>query len=49
MEVQAPVNGSEAYNNGVPDSEFSVQIGGHGGELVDISTFFGLAEPTGEL
>ncbi|WWC72706.1 uncharacterized protein I206_106670 [Kwoniella pini CBS 10737] len=45
IEVQAPVNGSEAYNNGTPDSNFSLKIGGQGGELVDAAQFFGLSDP----
>nr|XP_019050972.1 hypothetical protein I302_01415 [Kwoniella bestiolae CBS 10118]OCF29902.1 hypothetical protein I302_01415 [Kwoniella bestiolae CBS 10118] len=45
IEVQAPVNGSEAYNNGQVDENFSVKIGGEGGELVDIAQFFGLSDP----
>ncbi|WRT70827.1 uncharacterized protein IL334_007826 [Kwoniella shivajii] len=48
IEVQAPVNGSEAYNNGQPDNNFSLKIGGQGGNLVDASEFFGLTDPTVE-
>lgn len=48
VEVQAPVNGSEAYNSGKPDPTFSVKIGGEGAELVDVTTFFGIADPAGE-
>jgi hypothetical protein len=48
IEVQAPANGSEAYNNGKPDPTFSVKIGGEGAELVDVTTFFGIADPVGE-
>jgi hypothetical protein len=48
IEVQAPVNGSEAYNNGKPDPNFSVKIGGEGAELMDVTTFFGIADPAGE-
>ncbi|WWC92424.1 uncharacterized protein L201_007381 [Kwoniella dendrophila CBS 6074] len=45
IEVQAPVNGSEAYNNGQVDPNFTIQIGGEGGNLVDASEFFGLSDP----
>ncbi|ODO10012.1 hypothetical protein I350_02237 [Cryptococcus amylolentus CBS 6273] len=45
VEVQAPVNGSEAYNNGVPAPDFTVKIGGKGAELIDVSQFFGIADP----
>ncbi|WVQ95315.1 hypothetical protein IAU59_002410 [Kwoniella sp. CBS 9459] len=45
IEAQAPVNGSEAYNNGTPDEEFHLKIAGQGGQLVDVTEFFGLTEP----
>ncbi|KAI0396753.1 alkaline phosphatase H [Xylariaceae sp. FL0594] len=48
VEVHAPVNGSEAYNDGVPDSNFSVTITKEGGRdrPKSIAQFFGLkAEP----
>lgn len=44
-EVHAPVNGSEAYANGVVDKEFTIYIGGEGAELVPISQFFNVPEP----
>jgi hypothetical protein len=46
LEVHAPVNGSEAYNAGVPDEKFSLQIqrAGHGG-VKTAKDFFGRAEP----
>lgn len=48
IEVQAPVNGTEAYNGGTPSSVMSVTIGGSGAEAVDITQFFGLEDPEGE-
>jgi hypothetical protein len=49
VEVQAPVNGSEAYNGGTPSSEFSVVIAGDGAEPVDITQFFQLEDPKGKI
>ena len=48
VEVQAPVNGSEAYNGGTPNQEFSVVIAGDGAEPVDITQFFQVEDPKGE-
>ena len=48
VEVQAPVNGSEAYNNGVPSEDFSVTIAGHGGQASSVAQFFGIQEPQGK-
>ncbi|KAK1923210.1 alkaline phosphatase [Papiliotrema laurentii] len=45
VEVQAPVNGSEAYNGGQVNPNFSLQIGGQGADLVDVTTFFGIEDP----
>ncbi|KAL7625734.1 hypothetical protein AAE478_004957 [Parahypoxylon ruwenzoriense] len=45
LEVHAPVNGSEAFNNGVPDEKFSVTISKEGGEPKSITEFFDVAEP----
>ncbi|KAI8959042.1 alkaline phosphatase-like protein [Daldinia sp. FL1419] len=45
LEVHAPVNGSEAFNNGEPDEEFSVTITKEGGESKSIAEFFNVAEP----
>ncbi|KAK9783562.1 putative alkaline phosphatase [Seiridium cardinale] len=45
LEVHAPVNGSEAYNNGVPDEAFSVAIAKEGGETKSITDFFTTEEP----
>jgi len=48
VEVQAPVNGSEAYNGGVPSSDFSVVIAGGDAEPIDITQFFQIEEPEGK-
>jgi hypothetical protein len=45
FEVHAPVNGSEAYNNGVPDEDFTVTITKEGGEAKSIAEFFSAEEP----
>ncbi|RYP77359.1 hypothetical protein DL771_001154 [Monosporascus sp. 5C6A] len=45
LEVHAPVNGSEAFNDGVPDEEFSVTIKKEGGEAKSITEFFDISEP----
>ncbi|WVQ86106.1 hypothetical protein IAT38_008274 [Cryptococcus sp. DSM 104549] len=45
VEVQAPANGTEAYNNGVPDKDFALKIGGRGAELIDVTKFFGIEDP----
>lgn len=45
VEVQAPVNGTEAYNNGVPNEAFSLKIGGEGAELIDVTKFFSIEDP----
>ncbi|KAI1341028.1 alkaline phosphatase-like protein [Xylariaceae sp. FL0016] len=45
LEVHAPVNGSEAFNNGQPDEDFSVTITKDGCETKTIAEFFGVAEP----
>ena len=39
------MNGSEAYNNGVPGQDFSLKIGGEGAEPIDVTEFFGIADP----
>ncbi|KAG7089490.1 hypothetical protein E1B28_011170 [Marasmius oreades] len=45
VEVHAPVNGSEAFANGVPDENFSLQIQ-HGTEdPVDVTQFFNQSDP----
>ncbi|KAI0513242.1 alkaline phosphatase [Xylaria bambusicola] len=45
VEVHAPVNGSEAYNDGKPDEKFSVTITKEGGKAQDIAKFFDIEEP----
>ncbi len=45
VEVHAPVNGSEAYNNGKPDENFSVTITKKGGKTKGIAEFFHIKEP----
>lgn len=48
FEVHAPVNGTEAYNDGVPDDTFTVTIAkaDHGtGAPQTVAEFFGLDEP----
>ncbi len=37
LEVHAPVNGTEAFNNGVPDEKFSVSIRKEGGKAKSIT------------
>ena len=44
LEVHAPVNGTEAFNNGVPDEKFSVTIKKEGGEAKSITEFFDVKE-----
>ncbi|KAI1391596.1 alkaline phosphatase-like protein [Hypoxylon trugodes] len=44
LEVHAPVNGSEAFNDGKPDENFSVTITKEGGEAKGIAEFFGIEE-----
>jgi hypothetical protein len=45
VEVHAPVNGSEAAHDGVPDENFKVTIAKEGEEAQDFATAFGLDEP----
>ncbi|KAI0532457.1 alkaline phosphatase [Xylaria digitata] len=45
VEVHAPVNGSEAYNKGKPDENFSVTITKKGGKTKGIAEFFHIKEP----
>ncbi|KAL5606744.1 uncharacterized protein BROUX77_003937 [Berkeleyomyces rouxiae] len=45
VEVHAPVNGSEAFNNGVPDEGFTVTIGKDGETPRPITDFFEIQEP----
>ncbi|TEA22273.1 Alkaline phosphatase H [Colletotrichum sidae] len=45
VEVHAPVNGSEAFNEGVPDEAFTVTIAKEGAAAKSLTDFFGLEEP----
>lgn len=45
FEVHAPVNGSEAYNGGVPDEAFTVTIAKADGTAQSVAEFFGHEEP----
>ncbi|ODO05173.1 hypothetical protein L198_01862 [Cryptococcus wingfieldii CBS 7118] len=36
---------TSAYNNGLPATDFTLKIGGRGAELIDVSQFFGIADP----
>lgn len=45
VEVHAPVNGSEAFNSGRPDENFSVTITKQGGRKKSIAEFFRIKEP----
>lgn len=42
FEVHAPKNGSEAFNDGVPDEKFTVTIAKEGGRPRSLSSFFDL-------
>lgn len=45
FEVHAPKNGSEAFNNGVPDDKFTATIAKDGHKPRSIAEFFKLKEP----
>lgn len=45
LEVHAPVNGSEAFRNGVPDESFKFTICKDGGNEKDVTSFFKVSEP----
>jgi polysaccharide deacetylase 2 family uncharacterized protein YibQ len=45
FEVHAPVNGSEAFNGGVPDERFTATIAKEGGAAKSIAEYFKLTEP----
>ncbi|KAK3684928.1 alkaline phosphatase [Podospora appendiculata] len=45
FEVHAPVNGSEAFNGGVPDEKFTATIAKDGGQPKSIAAFFNHTEP----
>lgn len=44
LEVHAPVNGSEAFADGVPDAAFTATIAQDGAPPQDLAAFFGVAE-----
>jgi len=46
VEVHAPVNGSEAYNNGVPDNAFTLTIQREGSRAQAVTDFFHKSDPT---
>ncbi|KAM0756285.1 protein tyrosine phosphatase [Meredithblackwellia eburnea MCA 4105] len=48
IEIQAPVNGSSPFNNGVPSPDFKLTIGGDGGVASEISQFYGRSDPAVE-
>ena len=45
VEVHAPLNGSEAFNDGKPDEDFSVTISKKGDKPVGVAEYFKLDEP----
>lgn len=45
LEVHAPVNGTEAFNNGVPDEKFSFCIQKGKGACRDVTKFFSVLDP----
>lgn len=45
FEIHAPKNGSEAYNNGVPDEKFTATIAKDGQKEQSIAEFFKQSEP----
>lgn len=45
VEVHAPLNGSEAFNDGKPDEEFTVTIAKKGSKPQDVADFFKVDEP----
>jgi len=45
VEVHAPVNGSEAFNNGVPDEKFTLVIQREKGRSEPVTSFFDRKEP----
>ncbi|KAF9267837.1 alkaline phosphatase-like protein [Marasmius fiardii PR-910] len=46
VEVHAPVNGSEAFANGVPDEKFSLVIQHNNGDSVNLNKFFNRPDAT---
>jgi hypothetical protein len=45
FEIHAPKNGSEAFNDGVPDEEFTATIAKDGEQAKSIADFFKVEEP----
>jgi len=45
LEVHAPVNGSEAANDGVPDEKFTFCIQTSKGSCTDVTKFFSVEDP----
>lgn len=45
FEVHAPKNGTEAFNNGIPDDKFSATIAKNDGPPKSIAAFFDVPEP----
>jgi hypothetical protein len=45
LEVHAPINGSEAFNGGVPDKNFTFVVKKEGGQDSKASDFFKKPEP----
>jgi hypothetical protein len=45
LEVHAPVNGSEAFNGGVADQNFTFCIQNGNGRCVNAASFFSVKEP----
>jgi len=45
LEVHAPVNGTEAFNNGVPDEKFTFCIQKGKGACTDVTKFFKVQDP----
>ena len=45
LEVHAPVNGSQATGNSVPDSSFTFTIAKAGGQAQSAASYFGISEP----
>ncbi|GAA5888058.1 hypothetical protein JCM6882_000266 [Rhodosporidiobolus microsporus] len=49
VEVQAPVNGTQAYNGGVPAEDFALYIRGKGAaEMQELSQFYQIEQPETE-
>jgi hypothetical protein len=48
LEVHAPINGSQATGNSVPDSSFTFAIAKAGGQAQSAASYFGISEPSVE-